>query len=116
MIAVPTRELSGQVLASESAREHVRSSTPTFGTSTFGSVTSARLSAASSGSNVSVVPTGGTSPLCVAAGDPMKPVAFGENPSDSHPVGVIEKVFSENAEGASQELARLSEVPSAQEV
>src|SRR5215210_4224401 len=43
-------------------------------------------------------------------------VAFGANPSESQPVGVIANVFSENAVGVSHELARLSEVPSAHEL
>ena len=46
----------------------------------------------------------------------MEPLAFGANPSEPQPVGVMRNVFSENADGASQELARLSEVPSAHDV
>src|SRR5215211_206692 len=116
MIAVPTRELAGQALASAWARVHARRTALRFGLSTEGSVTSARFKAASSGLNRSVVPTGGTAPFAVMPGAPMKPSAFGLNPSESHPVGVIANVFSEKTVGASHELARLLDVPWAHDV
>ena len=49
-------------------------------------------------------------------GAPIEPSAFGEKASESQPVGVILNSFWENASGASQEFARLTEVPSAHEV
>src|SRR5215210_3559341 len=116
MIAVPTRELSGQLLASASARPHARCAPGRFGPNDSGRMTSARLSAACSGSNLSVVETGGNSCAFDAPGAPIEPSAVGENASDPQPVGVILNTFCEAAVGDSQEFARLSEVPSAQDV
>src|SRR5262245_24361284 len=116
MIAVPTRELSGQLLASARARGQARWAPGRFGPSASGRITSARLSAAPSGSNFSVVLTGGKSASLVIPGAPIEPSALALNGSDSQPVGVIWKVFSEKTVGASQEFARLSEVPVAHEV
>ena len=116
MIAVPTRELSGHALASACSRVHARPTAERFGLSADGRVTSARLRAASSGLNVSVVSTGGNVPRVVAPGAPMAPEAVGWNAIASQPVGVIRKVRWEKTAGASHELARLSDVPSAHEV
>src|SRR5918997_1879115 len=116
MIAVPTRELSGHALASACARVHARLTAERFGLSAEGRVTSARLRAASSGLNTSVVSTGGNVPRVVAPGAPMAPEAVGWKPSRSHSVGVIWKVSWENTVGASHEFARLSDVPAAHEV
>ena len=60
---------------------------------TSGRITSARLSAASSGSNLSVVLTGGNSCASVTPGAPIEPSALGENPSELQPVGVILNSF-----------------------
>src|SRR5215208_5784150 len=114
MIAVPTRELSGQVLASASARWQARGRTFRFGPTDGGSVTSAVLSAASSGSNLSVVVSGGRLPLRVVLGEPSAPSAVGEKPSESQPVGVNTDVFSENV-GISYEFTRPTEVSGPQE-
>ena len=116
IVAVPTRELSGQLLAFDASREHARCAPGRLGCSARGRITSARLSAASSGSNLSVVLTGGNSCSLVTPGAPIDPSAVGEKPSESQPVGVILNSFWENAVGASQEFARLTELPCAQEV
>ena len=63
-----------------------------------------------------MVSTGATEPMRVFPGAPMEPTAVGENPSESQPVGVIANVFCEKTAGASHELARLREVPSAHDV
>jgi hypothetical protein len=65
---------------------------------------------------LSVVLTGGNSCASVIPGAPIEPSAFGLKGSASQPVGVILNSFCENAAGASQEFARLTEVPSAHEV
>jgi hypothetical protein len=116
MIAVPTRELSGHALASACARLHARFTAARFGLSADGSVTSARLRAASSGLKLSVVSTGGKEPRVVAPGAPIAPEAVGWKPSAPQSVGVILNVRWENTLGASHEFARLSDVPSAHEV
>ena len=116
MVAVPTRELSGQLLASACGREHARWAPGRFGPSDSGRMTSARLSAASSGSNFSVVLTGGNWCAFVAPGAPIDPAAEGLNGRESQPVGVILNSFWENTACASQEFARLNEVPSAHDV
>ena len=77
MVAVPTRELSGQALASACGREQARWVTARFGPSEIGRITSARLSAASSGSNLSVVLTGGNWRALVIPGAPIEPSAVG---------------------------------------
>ncbi len=59
MIAVPTRELSGQFEASACGRGQERNSASLLGPRTAGRVTSARFSAACSGLKRSVVVTGG---------------------------------------------------------
>src|SRR4029078_2021378 len=116
MIAVPTRELSGHALASACSRGHARWVPAGFGETARGRITSPRFNAACSGSNRSVVVTGIGSPDFVLPGSPIEPSAVGENPSESHPVGVIANVFSEKTDCASHELARVSEVPSAHDV
>ena len=60
--------------------------------------------------------TGGKSASFVIPGAPIEPSALAPNGSEPQPVGVIWKVFSEKTFGASQEFARLSEVPVAHEV
>ncbi len=62
-----------------------------------------------------MVLTGGNSGDVVAPGAPIEPSAVGENGSESQPVGVILNSLGEHR-GASQEFARLSEVPSAHDV
>src|SRR5215208_75506 len=116
MIAVPTRELSGQLLAFASSREHARCATGRFGASEPGRITSARLRAASSGLNLSVVLKGGNWCASVIPGAPIEPSALGLKASLSQSVGVTRKSRSEKTFGASHEFARPSDVPSAQEV
>src|SRR6185503_19201396 len=116
MIAVPTRELSGQLLASACGRGQARCAPARFGPSASGRITSARFRAAASGSNFSVVVTGGKPPAFVSPGAPIEPSAVAVKGSESQPVGVIAHVFSEKTVSASQEFARLSEVPCAHEV
>jgi hypothetical protein len=93
MIAVPTRELSGQLFASACARGQARWVTERFGPSEVGRITSARFSAACSGSNLRVVVTGGNSCGPVIPGAPIDPSAVGPKPSELQPVGVILNSF-----------------------
>src|SRR4051794_20111224 len=116
MVAVPTRELSGQLLALAASREQARCAPGRFGPTDSGRITSARLRAASSGSNLSVVLTGGNWCALVIPGAPIDPSAFGANGNASQPVGVILNSFSENSVGASHEFALVTELPSAQDV
>ena len=76
IVAVPTRELSGQLLALDASREHARWAPGRLGWTDSGRITSARLSAASSGSNLSVVLTSGNW-LARHPGAPNEPSAFG---------------------------------------
>ena len=115
MIAVPTRELSGHAVAFASARGHARPNDAATGATDVGSVTSARLSAACSGSKRSVVLSGGWSPFRSWSGEPSEPSAVGANSSASQPVGVSANVFSDDLAGFSYELTRASETPVAQE-
>jgi len=71
---------------------------------------------APSGSNFSVVLTGGKPAIFVIPGAPIEPSALAPKGSEPQPVGVIWKIFSEKTAGASQEFARLSEVPVAHDV
>src|SRR5215204_5708661 len=101
MIAVPTRELSGQVFASAWARGQATGRSLMLGPTEGGRVTSAVLSAASSGSKLSVVVSGGRLSLRVVLGEPSEPSAVGEKPSESQPVGVNTDVLSEKVAGTS---------------
>ena len=94
MMAVPTRELSGQNGVAADGRQ-ARSNVDRFGTSEAGSVTSARLSAACSGSKRRIVVKGGCDLRAVAPGAPSAPAAVGAKPRRSQPVGVKVELFSE---------------------
>src|SRR5918992_4758192 len=116
MIAVPTRELSGHAVALAWSRGQARVSDAAIGATEVGSVTSARLRAACSGSNRSVVLSGAWSPFRSASGEPSEPSAVGANSSASQSVGVSANVLSDDLAGFSYELTRASETPVAQEV
>src|SRR5919106_7089362 len=101
MIAVPMRELSGHAVAAAWGRGHARATAAGFGATEVGSVTSARLRAACSGSSLSVVSSGGKSPILVCPGAPSDPSALGVKPSEAQPVGGSGDVFSQDESGAS---------------
>ena len=100
MIAVPTRELSGQAPAFACGRRQERDSAAWPGAIAFGSTTSARLSAACSGSKRRVVDTGGWSPRSVSPGAPTEPSADASKGSLAQFVGLKAKLFCETAAGA----------------
>ena len=97
-VAVPTRDVAGQVPAAKEAAGHTRERAAAFGASARGSVTRAVSSAASPSRNRSVVCTaGGTArpPLSVTL-----PASDGANGSEAQPVGVIESVAVATLPGA----------------
>ncbi|MET0511315.1 MAG: hypothetical protein ABW135_06500 [Thermoleophilaceae bacterium] len=97
---MPTRAESGQKGAAAPGVQ-TRGNAARSGAADRGSVTSARFSAACSGSKRSVVLSGGFDPRRIAPGAPSEPSADGEKPSLSHPLGVKPKVLPENVAGAS---------------
>ena len=116
MVAVPTRELSGQALASASGRLQARLRACAVEANESGRVTSARFNAACSGSRRSVVESGTRSRTRVAPGAPSEPCAEGVKASRSHPVGVNVKLFWAKVAGAPYELTRANELAGAHDV